>query len=271
MSRYTVLRLNRFIRAFIKRRTGIEFTASKVRISSKCKFESPCRITGAVNCKTHIEVGAFTTFDGEECDGRIKNVKIGRYCSVAKHVDIGLPQHPIDWLSIHPLQYFPDYKKWSRITGKKVSIKEFSGEAGMTEIGNDVWIGDHVVIMSGVKIGNGAIVAAGAVVTRDVPPYAIVGGVPARIIKYRFDENTIGRLIDLQWWKYDIADFGEVDWANVSDSIDKIEKAIAGGLKDYKGIVFGKNELTEFSLSSLWVKMLCGLSIVKKIGLLKRG
>ena len=259
MSRYAVLRMNRLIRALVKRWTGIEFTAGKVRISPECRFEAPCRITGAVNCKTHIEVGAFTTFDGEECDGRIRNVKIGRYCSVAKHVDIGLPQHPIDWLSIHPLQYFPDYKKWSRITRKKVSIKEFSSESGMTEIGNDVWIGDHVVIMSGVKIGNGAIVAAGAVVTRDVPPYAIVGGVPARIIKYRFDENTIGRLIDLQWWKYDIADLGEVDWADINVAVDVVKKRIDERIAPYQPKVYDSKSLRVFSLRNFWMWPLIGV------------
>ena len=267
MSRYTVLRLNRFIRAFIKRLTGIEFTGGKVRISSQCKFESPCKITSAVNCKTHIEVGAFTTFDGEEIDGRIRNVKIGRYCSVAKHVDIGLPQHPVDWLSIHPMQYFSDYKKWSRITGKKVSTKEFTGEAEMTEIGNDVWIGDHVVIMSGLKIGDGAIVAAGAVVTKDIPPYAVVGGVPARVIKYRFDESTIRRLLDLQWWKYDLADFGDVDWSDISKTIYGIGKALQYDLKEYSGMVLGKKELEDYSLS----RILSMDSIVKKIRLLKKG
>ena len=152
MSRYAVLRLNSLLRKFVAKCTGVLFTSNKVRVSSLCKFESPCRITGAVNCKTHIEVGAFTTFEGEECDGRIRNVKIGRYCSVAKHVDIGLSQHPVNWLSITPRQYFSNFAGWSHLTGKDVLVKTFAQVEGMTEIGNDVWIGDRVVIMSGVKI-----------------------------------------------------------------------------------------------------------------------
>ena len=230
MSAYTVLRLNRFFRGLVERDTGIAFLANKVRIFERCKFESPCRITGAVNCKTHIEVGAFTTFDGDVGDGRIRNLKIGRYCSVAKHVDIGLPQHPTNWLSIHPRQYFDNYGNWSRHTGTNVSVKEFSGESGMTEIGNDVWIGDHVVIMSGVHIGDGAIVAAGAVVTKDVPPYAIVGGVPARVIRYRFSEDEVSKLLKMQWWDYDIADFGNVDWSNMPSVLDTIYFKIKNGL-----------------------------------------
>lgn len=68
------------------------------------------------------------------------------------------------------------------------------------EIGNDVWIGDSVLILDGVKIGDGAVLAAGAVVTADVPPYAIVGGVPAKVIRYRFNEDEIEHLIKLKWW-----------------------------------------------------------------------
>lgn len=259
MSRYVVLRLNSFLRKFVANCTGVLFDSNKVRISSLCKFESPCRITGAVNCKTHVEVGAFTTFDGGENDGRIRNVKIGRYCSVAKHVDIGLPQHPVDWLSIHPLQYFSDYYGWSHVTGKKVFVKPFEGESGMTEIGNDVWIGDHVVIMSGVKIGDGAIVAAGAVVTKDVPPYAIVGGIPARVIKYRFEEKIIRRLLDLQWWRYDIADFGKVDWSDINSAVDVVKKRICDGIAPYHSKVYDSKSLGVFSLRNFWLWPLIGV------------
>ena len=254
MSAYTVLRLNRFFRGLVERDTGIAFLANKVRIFERCKFESPCRITGAVNCKTHIEVGAFTTFDGDVGDGRIRNLKIGRYCSVAKHVDIGLPQHPTNWLSIHPRQYFDNYGNWSRHTGTNVSVKEFSGESGMTEIGNDVWIGDHVVIMSGVHIGDGAIVAAGAVVTKDVPPYAIVGGVPARVIRYRFSEDEVSKLLKMQWWDYDIADFGNVDWSNMPSVLDTIYFKIKNGLEKYRPKVYKGKDLAEYSLPKILIR-----------------
>lgn len=95
-------------------------------------------------------------------------------------------------------------------------------------IGNDVWIGQDVLILStGINIGDGAIVAAGSVVTKDVPPYAIVGGVPARIIKYRFEDHIIEQLMQLKWWQYDFTNFSTVAGDDsIEVFIEKMEKLI---------------------------------------------
>lgn len=136
----------------------------------------------------HVEIGAYTFIRG----GRLC-AKIGAYCSLAPNVAIGDGEHPITWMSTHPFQYGrSSFNGWDE-------AKDFTGALRvplsiakrMPVIGNDVWIGTNVVVLRGVNIGNGAVVAAGAVVTKDVPPYAIVGGVPARIIKYRFDAEII--------------------------------------------------------------------------------
>ncbi len=123
---------------------------------------------------------------------RPRDTTIGSFVSIAGCVVIGLRQHPTSFLSTHPFQYVK-LPKW------KNPLYEWNW-AIPTKIGNDVWIGHNASIMSGVTIGDGAVIAANAVVTKDVPPYAIVGGVPAKIIRYRFDEQTITDLLELKWW-----------------------------------------------------------------------
>lgn len=130
---------------------------------------------------------------------------VGKFCSISHNVRIGLSQHPIIYLSTHSF-YCRNSSSEQWGGGLNVSEKNkinFSEDECLPVIiGNDVWIGYGAIIMDGVKIGHGAIVAAAAVVTKDVPPYAIVAGVPARIIRYRFDEATCKRLLDSRWWDY---------------------------------------------------------------------
>ncbi|KLO22763.1 CatB-related O-acetyltransferase [Marinitoga sp. 1155] len=132
-------------------------------------------------------------------DVRIEFTKyIGKFCSISHHVLIGLGKHPIQFLSTNSIFYS---KKKGYI---KEDIYDTLKESGLTKIGNDVWIGAGSLIMSGITIGDGAIIAAGSVVTRDIPPYAIVGGVPAKILKYRFEKDIIDELVESKWWNVDI-------------------------------------------------------------------
>lgn len=97
---------------------------------------------------------------------------------------------------------------------------------GHVTVGNDVWIGFDCYIRNGTFIGDGAIIAAKSVVTKDVPPYAIVGGNPAKIIRYRFDQPTIDKLLDLQWWKYNYLDFNGIDVTNPNLAIEQLQSLI---------------------------------------------
>ena len=205
-------------------------------MSGECEFEPPCTLAKCINYKSPVKIGAFSNVC--EGDGVIQNVEVGRYCSIAPNVDINPAQHPVGWLGITCRQYNLEYLRWRDFTGKDVECQLFDGERKVV-VGNDVWIGCRAVIMGGVRIGDGAIVASGAVVTKDVPPYAIVGGVPAKIIRYRFDETTIRALLELRWWDYDIADFGRIDWSEPGAAMREIRSLIdCGKVRKYEpGIV----------------------------------
>ena len=132
----------------------------------------------------------FNTYIGEGSQIR-HYCEFGRYCSVGRNVSIGLGQHNSNCMSTSP--FFKLTKVNEKIFVSRDPIRRVI-------VGNDVWIGDNASILSGLKIGDGAIIGAGAVVTKDVKPYSIVGGVPAKIIKMRFDESTINDLQDIEWW-----------------------------------------------------------------------
>jgi acetyltransferase-like isoleucine patch superfamily enzyme len=122
-------------------------------------------------------------------------VKIGAFCSFAASASIFLgTEHRTDWVTTYPFNIF--WKSASHVRGHPKT-------KGDVIIGNDVWIGHEALILSGVKIGDGAVVGARAVVTKDVPAFSIVAGNPARIIRMRFDDETIKRLLRLQWWNWD--------------------------------------------------------------------
>lgn len=121
---------------------------------------------------------------------------IGKFCCIGANCTIGLANHPTrNFVSSHPI-FFSTRKQIGFTFADKNYIDEMKG----CKIGNDVWIGNNVLILGGVSIGDGAIIGAGAVVTEDVPSYAIYGGVPAKLIRYKFDEKTIDFLKKFKWW-----------------------------------------------------------------------
>lgn len=132
------------------------------------------------------------SFCGYDC--KINNCTIGSFCSIADNVVIGPAEHPISWASTSPVFY----------KGRDSVKKKFSKHQRIpdrrTYIGNDVWIGERTMIKAGVTVGDGAVVGMGSVVTKDVGPYEIWAGNPAKLIRKRFDEDIIERFVSLEWW-----------------------------------------------------------------------
>ena len=169
------------------------------RVTKACRIYS-LSVSPKALCGENIEIQTGSRVDASSevggnsyigCYCYISCAKIGRYVSIANNVSIGQGEHLLDRASTSSVFY---KDPWSILT------------ADDCEIGSDVWIGVDAVVLRGVKVGVGAVIAANAVVTKDVPDFAVVAGVPARIIKYRFSESKISKIIATNWWEKEISD-----------------------------------------------------------------
>lgn len=153
--------------------------------------------TSRVESGSHIVNVSFgrNSYCGYDC--QIVNTEIGSFCSIADNVVIGVAEHNIDWVSTSPV-----FREGKDSVKKKYSEHRIE-KRETTIIGHDVWIGRNALIKQGVKIGTGAVIGMGSVVTKDVEPYSIVGGCPAKEIKKRFTNEVINELLRLKWWEYD--------------------------------------------------------------------
>ncbi|MEN5177113.1 Chloramphenicol acetyltransferase [compost metagenome] len=183
-------------------------------------FESPFkgRLLSDLVINPNIIVGRYSYYSGwyhghgfDDCarylmtEPGVDRLIIGDFCSIgsgAAFIMAGNQGHRNDWASSFPFFYMPEVPHFAG------AVDAFQ-KAGDTVIGNDVWIGSEAIIMPGVKVGDGAVIGTRALVTRDVEPYAIVGGNPARVIRKRFDDDSVAKLLEMKWWDWDDARLGQ--------------------------------------------------------------
>ncbi|PMG05866.1 hypothetical protein BCV00_12220 [Vibrio breoganii] len=190
-----------------------------VVIEENCAFEKGNRLWS---------MGAFSY--SRSCLITHGNLTVGRYTSIADNVSFMGANHPIARYTSSPITYDAGF------LGLKSKNVKPTAKQGDTSIGHDVWIGSNVLLKPGINIGDGAVIAANSVVVKDVDPYTIVGGVPAKKIKLRFPEEQIAALQVLKWWEYDYRDFDGLD---ITASIDVFiqwfsETKAKGELSKYK-------------------------------------
>ncbi|MGQ4272492.1 CatB-related O-acetyltransferase [Terrihabitans sp. B22-R8] len=205
-----------------------------ITLNPRCSFEPPLYIQ-SVKSGSAVQAGAFTS-----SAARLGSVSVGRYCAIGPDVVFGANEHPTDWLSVSRITHVRGLHGWAKFLdpenheAAEGKVQRFRGALADTKIGNDVWIGQGAFIKSGITIGSGAVVAARSVVTKDVHPYSIVAGTPARHIRHRFPPSLIERLLTLQWWKYNLYDFQGITYSNVEESLDLIADQIGNGsVKEY--------------------------------------
>ena len=172
------------------------------KVSLGALVDSSSKLTkkARINRNTHIVDSSINDYSYVGMNCWVCLADIGKFCSIASNVNIGLGNHTMDYLSTSPI-----FTESKNATGFSWINRTVAPPFKRTTIGNDVWIGYAAKVIGGVTIGDGAVIGAGSIVTKDIPPFAIAVGCPAKVIKYRFSEETIKSILHDPWWNKDEA------------------------------------------------------------------
>ena len=198
LKRSIKLSLMMFISLYFRKNKKV-FLSKRASINHRTFLEGYNKIWEGVSISnSYIGIG---TYIGK--DSLLDNVKIGRFCSIASNVKVVAATHPLEkFVSTHP-SFYSTLKQAGFCFVNMQLFDEFRTiEGRYAIIGNDVWIGPDVTLLGGIQIGDGAVILASSVVTKDVEPYSIVGGVPAKLLKYRFEPIMIKKLLEIKWWNW---------------------------------------------------------------------
>jgi acetyltransferase-like isoleucine patch superfamily enzyme len=214
------------------RTKGIEcFLGEGTNISDAARLEPPCSLKW-MQVLNSVSLGAFSY----AVSGFFSEVHIGRYTSIGEDVQIGRSNHAMTWVSTSPFFYLRErvfdvgedfdgsveYQQFTPPDFPQAQATAFR----QTHIGNDVWIGHGAFIMPGVTIGDGAIIGAQAVVTKNVPPYGVVAGNPATLRRMRLPPMIVARLLQLEWWRYAPWQLREIDFSAPEHAIEQLSNLV---------------------------------------------
>jgi len=189
-------------------------------VSKKAKLEDPVKVFAFAGIQAGAEIGRYTYINRHAFVSG--GARIGRYCSISRATEIGTADHPLHMLSTHTFQY--NKLHFEAVPGYTKFPRHYSAEADKTILGHDVLMGAKAMVKAGTTIGTGAVIGAGSFVTSDVPPYAIVIGTPAKIIRYRFEDDIIAKLLASNWWDLLPEELQDVTFDNIDLALEQIDE-----------------------------------------------